>query len=131
MKSVPISSKCPSELSTPVYVHVVPYEPHLSVAENGVISKFCKDKPYVTVKVFCDYDTVFTMNFGLVCLHHELIEIIAAYLISTIVYAFMSLLNVTGGLVGSKINDDNSIYVIVPAGLVIIIGVDGAVGAIV
>jgi hypothetical protein len=37
MKSVPISRKCPSELSTPAYVHAVPYVPQLSVAENGVI----------------------------------------------------------------------------------------------
>jgi hypothetical protein len=37
MKSEPISRKCPSELSTPVYVHAVPYEPQFSVAENGVI----------------------------------------------------------------------------------------------
>jgi hypothetical protein len=37
MKYVPISSKCPSELSIPIYAHAVPYEPQLTVAENGVI----------------------------------------------------------------------------------------------
>jgi hypothetical protein len=44
-------------------------------------------------------------------------------------YASVSLSNETAGILDSKIND--SIYVIVPAGLVIIIGVDGAIGAIV
>jgi hypothetical protein len=34
-------------------------------------------------------------------------------------------------VLGPKINDDNSIYVIVAIGLVIIIGVDGAIDAIV
>ena len=37
MRSVPVPSECPSELSTPVYVHVVAYLPQLRVATNGVI----------------------------------------------------------------------------------------------
>jgi hypothetical protein len=40
MRSVASSSKCPSELSTPVYVQVVSNVPQLRVAENGVIGKF-------------------------------------------------------------------------------------------
>jgi hypothetical protein len=48
---------------------------------------------------------------------------------STVVYASVSLLNET--VLGPKINVDNGIFVIVPAGLSIIIGVDGTIGAIV
>jgi hypothetical protein len=40
MRSIAATSKSPSELSTPVYVHVVAYDPQLRVAENGVIAKF-------------------------------------------------------------------------------------------
>jgi GTP cyclohydrolase I len=40
MRSVAATSECPSELSTPVYVHVVAYVPQLRVAENGVIRRF-------------------------------------------------------------------------------------------
>jgi hypothetical protein len=50
-------------------------------------------------------------------------------LISTVVYASVSLSNST--VLGLKINVDNGIYVIVLAGLYIIIGLDGAIGAIV
>jgi hypothetical protein len=45
------------------------------------------------------------------------------------VYAFVSLLNLTA--VGPKINFDYGIKVIVVVGLIIIIGVDGTIGAIV
>jgi hypothetical protein len=41
IKSVPISSKCPSELSKPVYFHVILYDPQLLVAEKGVILNDC------------------------------------------------------------------------------------------
>jgi uncharacterized membrane protein len=50
-------------------------------------------------------------------------------LISTVVYASVSLSNST--VLGLKINVDNDISVIVLARLSIIIGVDGAIGAIV
>ena len=40
MRSVSATSECPSELSTPVYVHVVAYDPQLRLAENGVIARF-------------------------------------------------------------------------------------------
>ena len=40
MRSVATTSKCPSELSTPAYVHVLAYVPQLRVAENGVIGRF-------------------------------------------------------------------------------------------
>jgi hypothetical protein len=40
MRSVASFIKCPSELSTLVYVHVVAYDPQLIVAENGVIGRF-------------------------------------------------------------------------------------------
>jgi hypothetical protein len=66
MKSLAISSLYPSELSWPVYFHLVSYEPQLLVAENGVISNDCWDIPYVTVKVDYDYVTELTMNVGLI-----------------------------------------------------------------
>ena len=37
IRSFASTSECSSELSTPVYVHVVAYDPQLRVAENGVI----------------------------------------------------------------------------------------------
>ena len=40
MRSVAVTSECPSELSIPVYVQVVAYVPQLRVAENGVIARF-------------------------------------------------------------------------------------------
>jgi hypothetical protein len=40
MRSVAATSGCPSELSTPVYVHFVVNVPQLRVAENGVIAIF-------------------------------------------------------------------------------------------
>jgi hypothetical protein len=40
IRSVAATSECPSELSTPVYVHVVVYAPQFRVAENGVIGRF-------------------------------------------------------------------------------------------
>ena len=40
MRSVAATSECPSELSTPAYVHVLAYVPQLRVAENGVIGRF-------------------------------------------------------------------------------------------
>jgi hypothetical protein len=40
IKSVAANSGCPSELSTPAYVHVVAYAPQLREAENAVIGKF-------------------------------------------------------------------------------------------
>jgi hypothetical protein len=40
MRSVATTSECPSELSTPEYVHVLAYAPQLRVAENGVIGRF-------------------------------------------------------------------------------------------
>ena len=76
MKSEPRSRKCPSELSTPVYFHVVPYEPQLIVAENGVIWNYYYDRPFVTINVVSDYVTELTMNGDFICLHHELIEVI-------------------------------------------------------
>ena len=70
---------------------------------------------------------MFNMNVGLICLHHEVIEVIFDKFISTVLYAFISLLNVI--VLGPKISVDNGISVIVVVGLVIIIGVDG-IGAI-
>jgi hypothetical protein len=40
MRSLPATRECPSELSTPAYVHVVAYVPQLRVAEKGVIGRF-------------------------------------------------------------------------------------------
>ena len=40
IRSVAATSECPSELSTPVYYHVLAYVPQLRVAENGVIRRF-------------------------------------------------------------------------------------------
>ena len=40
MRSLPATRKCPKELSTPEYFHLVAYVPQLRVAENGVIGKF-------------------------------------------------------------------------------------------
>jgi hypothetical protein len=39
IKSVFATSACPSESSTPVYVHVLGYDPQLRVAENGDIGR--------------------------------------------------------------------------------------------
>ena len=39
MRSVSATSECPSELSTPVYIHVVAYVPQFRVAENAVIGR--------------------------------------------------------------------------------------------
>jgi hypothetical protein len=55
MKSDVKSRKCPSELSTPVYVHLV-YYPQLEAAENGVILNYCYETPCVTVKVVFYYE---------------------------------------------------------------------------
>ncbi len=57
MKSVPISRKCPSELSSPVYFHVVLYEPQLRLAENGVIFNYWSDTPCGIVNVIYAYVT--------------------------------------------------------------------------
>ena len=54
MRSLTARSECPSELSTPAYVHVVAYVPQETVAENGVIARFESDTPCATVKV--DFD---------------------------------------------------------------------------
>ena len=62
MRSVSATSECPSELSTPVYVHVVAYDPQLRLAENGVIGRFQSDTPCATVKADFDQVTVFTVN---------------------------------------------------------------------
>jgi hypothetical protein len=40
MRSVAATSECPSELSKPVYFHVLEYDPQLRVAKNGVIGRF-------------------------------------------------------------------------------------------
>jgi hypothetical protein len=66
MKSVVKSSKCPSELSTPVYVHLL-YYPQLEAAENGVILNYCNETPYVTVKVVCYCIIELTVIVGLIC----------------------------------------------------------------
>jgi hypothetical protein len=47
------------------------------------------------------------MNGELICLHHELMLVIFDSFISTVVYAFVSLLNLT--VLGPKINVDNGI----------------------
>jgi hypothetical protein len=65
MKSVVKSSKCPSELSTPVYVHLS-YYPQLEAAENGVILNYCYETPYVTVKVVCYCIIEFTLIVGVI-----------------------------------------------------------------
>jgi hypothetical protein len=39
MKSVSMLSKWPSELSIPVYFHLLAYEPQLLIAEKGLILK--------------------------------------------------------------------------------------------
>lgn len=39
IRSDAAKSVCPSTRSTPVYVHVVVYDPHNTDAENGVIDK--------------------------------------------------------------------------------------------
>ena len=40
IRSVAATSECPSELSTPVYFHVVENVPHFRVAEKAVIGRF-------------------------------------------------------------------------------------------
>jgi hypothetical protein len=54
MKSVPATRACPLESSTPLYVHVVVYEPQFRVAEKGVIGRFKSETPCAKVKV--DFD---------------------------------------------------------------------------
>jgi hypothetical protein len=51
---VAISNTCPSAKSTPVYVHVFSKDPQLTVAENGVIAKFCTAVYAVKPNVFTD-----------------------------------------------------------------------------
>jgi hypothetical protein len=71
---------------------------------------------------------VLTIN-GIFYLHHELIEVIFEKFISTVACASVSLLNLI--VLEPKISVDNGISVIVLVGLVIIIGVDGTIGALV
>jgi hypothetical protein len=47
-------SGLPSVLLTPVYVHVLSYDPQFRVAENGVIARSLSDTLYVIEKVEFD-----------------------------------------------------------------------------
>jgi hypothetical protein len=87
-------SRLPSVLLTPVYVHVLAYDPQLRVAENSVIGRLLSDTPCATEKVEFNYVTLPTVN-GLYYTHQEFIEVSDELIISTVEYACVSFKKVT------------------------------------